>query len=107
MSVRGRVPRILAKRAILLSIALVVIMIMTAVILGATGYDEKILKAIVVSEVQAYAQALRQQLRGSGENIEELIKERERYLISYYGLDKPWWERVLPMAFNAILLNLG
>ncbi len=107
MSARGRIPRILAKRAILLSVALVVIMLLTAVILGATGYDEKILKAIVVTELQAYSQALRQQLKGSGEDIEKLIKEREQFLISYYGLDKPWWERVIPMAFNAMILNLG
>ena len=102
----SRVLSILVKRAIFLTLALVIVVVLTAAIMGVTGYDEKVLKAIVVTETQAYKQALQHQNLPSGE-ITRLVKEYEKQLISYYRLDKPWYYRVLPLALSTLKLDLG
>ncbi|MET1128383.1 MAG: ABC transporter permease [Thermoproteota archaeon] len=102
----SRVLSVLARRAIMLGLALVVVMLLTAVILGASGYDEKVLKAIVTTELQAYIQQLRQQNIPS-EKISELVQQRKALLEEIYGLNKQWYERVLPLAVRALILDLG
>ncbi len=81
-------------------------MLLTAVIIGATGYDVKILKAIIENEIRAYRQQLVQQ-QITGANLTKLIEERRKLLEEIYGVNKPWTERVLPMAFRALVLDLG
>ncbi len=106
MSSASRILSVLVRRAILLSIALVLIMILTAVIIGATGYDKTILKAIVETELQAYRQQLVQQ-HITGVNLTKLVEERRKELIEIYGLNKPWTHRVIPLALRALILDLG
>lgn len=102
----ARVASVLVKRGIFLAFSLVVIMLLTAVILGATGYDEKILRAMVISELQAYRQELQRQ-NIPQEDLQKLVEQRRAELEEIYGLNKPWYERVLPMAFRALVLDLG
>jgi peptide/nickel transport system permease protein len=106
LSSTSRILGILVRRAILLSIALVLIMILTAVIIGATGYDKTVLKAIVETELQAYRQQLVQQ-HITGANLTKLIEQRRQQLIELYGLNKPWTHRVIPLALRSLILDLG
>jgi len=102
----SRIANVLAKRAVTLTLALIVIMILTAVIMGASGYDTKIIKAIIHSELRAFRQQLIQE-GVSTEEIADLIKQREQELIEIYNLDKPWYQRTLPLALRALILDLG
>ncbi|WP_228546768.1 ABC transporter permease [Hyperthermus butylicus] len=106
MSSTSRIISVLVRRAVLLTIALVVIMLATAVIIGATGYDKKILQAIVETELQAYRQQLVQQNIPTAD-IQKLVEQRRQELVQIYGLDKPWTQRVVPMAVRALILDLG
>jgi len=72
--------------------------------MGATGYDETVWKAIIHEQVRAYQMAL---LKRHAKNVEQLVKAYEEKLEKIYGLNKPWYIRVLPLAFNTLLLRLG
>lgn len=102
----SRVVSVLVKRGIFLVIALVLIVILAAVIIGATGYDKKVLEAIIEGQVRAYKQSLQQ--RGiPSEKINQLVQDHKKQLEHYYGLDRPWYYRVLPLALRTLTLNLG
>ncbi len=51
---------ILARRAVMLSITLVIVVFLTTVIMGATGYDKMIWEAKIDEEVRAYRMGLQQ-----------------------------------------------
>jgi peptide/nickel transport system permease protein len=99
--------RIIGFRAVTLSVTLIFVLIMTAIIVGATGYDRVILSAIIEEAVNRYREAL---LRpGSGlsmEEVERLVAEYREYLIRAYGLDKPWYQRSLSLIPKVIVLDL-
>jgi len=100
--------RVLAIRAITLSATLIGIVLVTAVILGPTS--DKLLGAIVNEDVRAYSQALRQKAAGGALNqseIDALVAQYRDQLVRAYGLDRPWYERVIPLSMRIILLDLG
>ncbi len=55
---------ILVRRAIVLAAALVIIMFLTGIIMEATGYSEKVWRAIIDARVRAYSTRLRQRATG-------------------------------------------
>ncbi len=100
--------RVLAIRAITLTATLIGIVLVTAIILGPTS--DKVLGAIVNEEVRAYSQALRQRAAGGALNqseIEALIAKYREELVRAYGLDRPWYERIIPLALTILKLDLG
>ncbi|MCX8195547.1 MAG: ABC transporter permease [Acidilobaceae archaeon] len=97
--------RIIAFRGVTLTLTLVVVLLLTAIILGATGYDEVILKSLVSEEVRAFRQGLAA-ARVPAEEIERLSKEYEKQLISIYGLDKPWYVRTVAILPKLVVLDL-
>ncbi len=101
----GRIASVLIKRAIFLAISLVIVVILTALIIGATGYDEQVWRAIIHEQVRAYQMSLMQ--KGGGINIREAVEKYKKELEHIYGLDKPWYERVLPLALRTLVLDLG
>lgn len=102
----GRVFTVLVRRAVFLSVTLVVIVFLTALIVGATGYESRIWNAIVLEQVRAYQMSL-QAKQIPQEEMERLVSEFKERLIKAYGLDKPWHERILPMAKRTLMLDLG
>jgi peptide/nickel transport system permease protein len=99
--------RIIGFRAVTLSVTLILVLIMTAIIVGATGYDRVILGAIIREEVRQYREELTRP--GSGlprEEVERLVAEYREYLIRTYGLDKPWYQRSLSLIPKVIVLDL-
>lgn len=99
--------RIIGFRALTLTITLAIVLIMTAIIVGATGYDRMILEAVIREEVRAY----REQLQRPGaelprEEVERLVREYREYLVRTYGLDRPWYERSLSLIPKVVVLDL-
>ncbi len=97
---------VLARRAIALTVALIIVVILTAIIMGATGYDKAVWQAIINEQVRAYQASL---LRGhtAPQKVRELVQQYKEKLIKLYGLDKPWYERSLPLVWRTLTFNLG
>ncbi len=55
---------ILVRRAIILAVALIIILFLTGIIMEATGYSERIWKAMIDAQVRAYQMRLRQRASG-------------------------------------------
>ncbi len=55
---------ILARRAVVLAVALVIILFLTGIIMEATGYSERIWKAMIDAQVRAFQMKLRQRASG-------------------------------------------
>jgi len=100
------VTRRLTQRAITLTVSLIAIVVLTAVILSLTGYDEKVYKAIIDGEKRVYQQQL-QRMGVSAEEITRRVREYEKTLISLYGLDQPPVVRAFMNVRNIMFLNLG
>ena len=100
---------VLVSRAVFLTVALIIILFLTAVIIGASGYDEMILKAILSENVRAYRQSLLHAMKGnlSREEIDKLVKQYEEEMRHALGLDRPWYERILPNVYRILVLDLG
>ncbi|MEM0037863.1 MAG: ABC transporter permease [Zestosphaera sp.] len=99
---------ILIRRAVFLCIALILAVFLTGFILGITGYVDTIINAIINEEVRAYRQTLIMlPQKPNASVIDSLVNQRKSELISYWGMDKPWYARIIPMALNTLMLNLG
>lgn len=102
------VARVIVRRALLLLIALIVVVFMTAFIIGATGYDLKIWNAIIFEETRAYRDSLsKTNPNMSAEELNRLVSQYKATLEELYGVNKPWTTRVLPLALNVLTLRLG
>ncbi len=102
------VATVLARRAVFLALALLIAVFLTGFILGATGYIDTIINSIINEEVRAYRQALTlSPQKPPAEEIEKLVAQRKQELIAYWGMDKPWQARIIPMVINTFILNLG
>lgn len=96
---------LLVKFLRMLLVVLVTLLLLN-VILGATGYSDRMLGALVNDQVRAY----RQDLLGTIMNLEEvtrLVEEYEQTLRTAYGLDVPWLTRLPQMIWRVLTLNLG
>jgi peptide/nickel transport system permease protein len=99
--------RIVALRAATLGATLIGVVLLTAVIVGPTS--DRVLSAIVNENVRAFGQELRARATGTQNftEIQRLIDNYRESLIRAYGLDKPWYMRIMPLAMNILTLNLG
>lgn len=100
------VGRILARRAIALGLALIIVVFITGIIMEATGYSEKVWKAIIQAQVRAYTQELLQRRVPTSE-VKEAAKALEKNLTKIYGLDQPWYVRVVPLVQRTLVFDLG
>ncbi|MEM0044266.1 MAG: ABC transporter permease [Sulfolobales archaeon] len=98
---------IIIRRALLLILALIVVVFLTAFIIGATGYDQKIWNAIIIEEARVYRDSLQKARNLTSQQINDLVANYTLQLRSIYGVDKPWTERVIPLALNVLVLRLG
>jgi len=97
---------VLARRAIALAVALVLVVVLTAVILGVTGYDKSIWQALIQEDVRSYQLALTR-AHVPPEQVRELVAKYKQKLMEYYGLNKPWYQRFGPLVINTLTFNLG
>ena len=100
------IAKTLAIRGATLLGVLFVVLIMVAVTLGATGFSDRMLTAIVGEEVRGLRQSLAQTIRDPDE-IERAIQERRTQLEESYGLDRAWYFRLPQMIGRVIRLDMG
>lgn len=102
------VATVLARRAAFLALALFLAVLITGLVLGVTGYIDTIIWTMIEDEVRAYRQVLISlPQRPSPEELERLVNQRRQELIEYWGMDKPWYARIIPTVLNTFILNLG
>uniref|UniRef100_A0A7C4FG43 ABC transporter permease n=1 Tax=Ignisphaera aggregans TaxID=334771 RepID=A0A7C4FG43_9CREN len=97
----------IARRAVFLVLALIIAVFLTGFIIGATGYADNVVKAIVNEEVRAYRQALSKMPNVNQSYVDKLVREYQQMLIETYGLDKPWIHRVLPLVYSTLVFKFG
>jgi peptide/nickel transport system permease protein len=96
----------LIMKAISLVVVLIGVLVLLAVIMGATGLSDKMLKSILIEEVQEY----RQMLIKWGvdlEAIEKAVEEYNKTRAEALGLDKPWYVRLPQLIYRLLVLDLG
>ena len=96
----------LAKKAISLSIVLLIVLLLTVGTIGATGLSDRILNSLMNEELRTTRQRLASQFQDV-EELERVMAEIEDELILAYGLDKPWYERMPSMVLRIVKLDLG
>ena len=100
------IAKTLAIRGATLVGVLFAVLVMVAVTLGATGFSDRMLTAIVNEEVRGYRQGLSQTIRNVDE-LEQAVRQHRQELEASYGLDRPWYYRLPQMIGRVIRLDLG
>jgi peptide/nickel transport system permease protein len=96
----------LIMKVVSLVVVLIGVLVLLAVIMGATGLSDKMLKSILIEEVQEYRQMLIQ--RGvDPEAIEKAVEEYSKTRAEALGLDKPWYVRLPQLIYRLLVLDLG
>ncbi len=96
----------LAIRGLTLLGVLVVVLVLLVVALGATGFSDKMLRAIVNEDVRGIRMSLAQTIRDP-DQIEKTLAARRGELERFYGLDRPWYSRLPGMVLRVVKLDLG
>ena len=98
--------RALTIRAMTLVGVLFVVMLMLSLALGATGFSDRILTAVVAEEMRGLRTALAQTIRDPAE-LETALEGQKEELTEFYGLDNPWYFRIPDTMKRVVLLDLG
>ena len=96
----------LALRALSLCGVLIVVLVMLVVALGATGFSDRILNAIVNEEMRGIREGLARTIRDP-EQLEQVLRIQREEREKFYSLDRPWYQRLPDMVRRLILLDLG
>lgn len=87
-----------------------VTLLLICVAAGASGMEERILTGKVNLVRMNYAMSLAADVaegRLDAQDVQELLEEFNRASIARYGLDKPWWGRLLPTLLMVVTFDLG
>ncbi len=98
--------RTLGLRAATLLGVLLTVLVLLVVMLGSTGFSDRILTAVINEEIRGLRTAQATQSRDP-DALEEALQVRREELIAFYDLDKAWWERMPATVFRVITLDLG
>lgn len=93
-------------KALMLVFVLVGVLFFLAIIMGATGLSDKVLKAILMEAVRGYKQQLIQQ-NVPLERVEVAVAEFNKTLAAQLGLDQPWYFRIPQTIQRILMLDLG
>lgn len=96
----------LLKKVVSLIIAFIIFLVLLQVVLGATGFSDKILESLVNEEVRQTRQALAQTIRDPDE-LEGAIRAVEEDLRSLHGIDRPWYTRLPESTIRVLTFDLG
>ncbi len=100
------IAKTLAIRGATLVGVLFAVLVMVVVTLGATGFSDRMLTAIVNEEVRGLRQGLAQTIRDA-DRLEAALRDHRQELEASYGLDRPWYSRLPQMIGRVIRLDLG
>ncbi len=98
--------RPLAVRAASLLGVLLVVLVLLVVTLGATGYSDRILGAVVNEEMRGLRTTMAQTIRDPAQ-LEDALATRRAELEQSYGLDQPWYQRLPGMVGRVLTFDLG
>ncbi|PZC46645.1 MAG: peptide/nickel transport system permease protein [Chloroflexi bacterium] len=96
----------LAMRGLSLLGVLLAVLVLLVVVLGATGFSDGILKAVVNEDIRAMRTGLAQTIRDP-DDLEFALDAQRAELERFYGLDEPWYQRLPDMVRRVITLDLG
>ena len=82
------------------------VLVMLVVALGATGFSDRILNAIVNEEMRGIREGLARTIRDP-EQLEQVLRTQREEREKFYSLDRPWYQRLPDMVRRLILLDLG
>ncbi|MFN8622483.1 MAG: ABC transporter permease [Chloroflexota bacterium] len=85
---------------------LLAVLVLLVISLGATGYSDRILNAVVGEEMRGLRTTLAQTITNPDE-LEQTLAVRKQELEQSYGLDQPWWVRMPGMVARVLTLDLG
>ena len=98
--------RALGVRAATLIGVLLTVLVLLVVVLGATGFSDRILEAVVDEQIRGVRTGLSQTIRDP-DALEATIAEQREQLAEFYGLDTPWYQRLPDTVFRVLTLDLG
>jgi peptide/nickel transport system permease protein len=96
----------LAIRGVSLVGVLLVVLVLLVVALGATGFSDRMLSAIVNEDLRGIREGLARTIRDP-DRLEETLAARRQDLEQFYGLDRSWYERVPSMVVRVMTLDMG
>lgn len=85
---------------------LLAVLVLLVMSLGATGYSDRILTAIVGEEMRGLRTSLAETIRDPAE-LEAALAVRREELERAYGLDQPWYARLPGMVGRVLTFDLG
>ncbi len=95
---------ILARRAVALAVALVIIVFLTGIIMEATGYAEAVWKAIINAKVDAYTKSLMLKARG-GMYCQPLGEEISTSTTNFEAINSSSYKAVVTVDLSSPSLN--
>jgi peptide/nickel transport system permease protein len=98
--------RTLGLRAATLLGVLLTVLVLLVVTLGASGFSDRILTAVINEEIRGLRTSQATQSRNP-DALEAALEVRRAELIEFYGLDRAWWQRMPDTVFRVITLDLG
>lgn len=93
-------------RAASLGAVLIIVLFLMVMILGLTGYSDRILEAQVGEELRALRTGLAETITDP-DAVEEIIATRRMELEASYGLDQEWYERLPAVVARVLVFDLG
>ena len=85
---------------------LVAVQILVVVTLGATGYSDRMLEAVIGEQLRGMRGGLAETIRDP-ERLEEALAAQRSELEEAYGLNRPWFTRIPSMVARVFVLDLG
>ena len=98
--------RALIVRALTMIGVLIVVQFLVVISLGATGYSDRMLEAVIGEQLRGMRSSLAETIRDPDGLEKALLAHREE-LERAYGLDRPWYMRLPGMVFRVFTLDLG
>lgn len=98
--------RPVAIRAASLFLVLIAVLVLLVLSLGATGYSDRILTAVVGEEIRGVRTTLAQTITDPDE-LDRAVAAQQAELEHSYGLDQAWYTRMPGMVIRVLVLDLG
>ena len=103
-------PRTLLKRGAAIFATVAVTLLLLCIVAGASGMEERILRGKMNYLERGYGITLRGMVAAGEieeEDVPRLLEEHRQETLERYGLDKPWWGRLIPTLVMVMTFDLG
>ena len=100
------VARTLVVRGLTMIGVLLVVQFLVVISLGATGYSDRMLEAVIGEQLRGMRASLAETIRDP-DSLEEALRTQREELEHSYGLDRRWYARLPGMVLRVFTLDLG